>query len=66
MRLAVHGFRRLCIRRLKQAVDLALVLTEPVPKGLRPMLVLDLEVLLVVLGDSFGGQPFQVLVVIHV
>lgn len=66
MRLAMDGLRRLRVRGLKKAVDLALLLAEPVPKGLRPMLVLNFEVLLVVLGYSLSGQPFQVLVVVHV
>src|SRR5919107_6235830 len=65
MRLAMNGLRRLCVRCLKKAVDLALLLAEPVPKSLSPMLVLDFEVLLVVLGHGFGAQPFQVLVVVH-
>jgi len=30
------------------------------------MLVLNFEVLLVVLGHGFSGQPFQVLVVVYV
>jgi hypothetical protein len=46
MRLAMDGLRRLRVRSLKKAVDLALVLVEPVPKSLSPMLVLDFEVLL--------------------
>ena len=58
MRFAVDSLRRLRVRCFEQAIDLALVLVEPVPKRLHPMLVLDFEVLLVVLGHSFSGQPF--------
>jgi hypothetical protein len=52
VRFAVDGFGCLCARCLEQAEDLALVLIEPVSKGLRFIVLLGFEVLLVVLAAT--------------
>jgi hypothetical protein len=54
MRFAVDGLGCLGVGRLKEAVDLTLLLLEPILEGLSSVLVLDLEALLVVLGHRFG------------
>src|SRR5919107_1051190 len=63
--LAVHGLGRLLVRGLCQAEDLARLFVEPVPEVLDPVLVLDLLVLPVGVGDRLGGQAFDVPVVIN-
>src|SRR5215213_574904 len=63
--LAVDGLGRLLVRGLCQAEDLARLFVEPVPEVLDPVLVQDLLVLPVGVGDRLGGEPFDVLVVVH-
>ena len=64
--LAVYCLRGLRVRRIEQAEDLAVLLVEPVLKGLRSILVLGFEIPLVCSGHRLGGQSFYVFVVVHV
>src|SRR5215203_6677146 len=66
MGLLVDGVRGFRVRCLHQAEDLALLLVEPVLDVVHPMLFLGFEVLCVSVGHSLRGQPFHVLVVVHI
>ena len=64
--LTVYCLSRFFVRGLAQTENTAIFCVEPVFQILYPVLLLDLEVLLVGPCDRFGSQPFHTFVNIHI